>query len=143
MTATGNEPPDPQVLLGAMRDGDYALDPGSGSIEFVDRLGEMTGHGAGRLWATGPELRFDDEDGETFEAAIAAMIEAGDHRTVGSTPVVADCGEVPIAVTLPAVTVEADANRLQRLFQNLYRNAVEHGVRPLPSPSAGSRPRAT
>jgi PAS domain S-box-containing protein len=73
---------------------------------------------------------------QTIIEDVLSLARAGDDVT-DPTPVALDVvatdawnqvttGDATLSVTAPA-TVRADRSRLQRLFENLFRNAVEHG----------------
>jgi len=69
------------------------------------------------------------------EGAIDPSDDVALERVVDRAWETVDTGPATLAVDDDLPTVEADADRLQRLFENLFRNAVEHG-------STGNQPPA-
>jgi PAS domain S-box-containing protein len=64
-------------------------------------------------------------DIDTLEPVALAKIAAESWESI-------DAGESTLSVDVPDDhSVEADADRLQQLFENLFRNALEHNERPL------------
>jgi len=70
--------------------------------------------------------------GDTVSDPVSTRVTDVAHRAWGTVATAA----AGLSVDLdPAFTVDADPSRLRQLFENLFRNAVEHG-----SPSDGERP---
>jgi signal transduction histidine kinase len=63
-------------------------------------------------------------DGETLDTTPGVGVE----RVAREAWATVETGDASLSLADPPAAVEADADRLQRLFENLFRNSIEHGA---------------
>jgi PAS domain S-box-containing protein len=95
-------------IVEGMGDGVYAMDAEGRLIEANENIAEVLGIDRDDLRGSTPERFFDEEDIETFEAAIADLLERDERATttVAATARRPDDHDVPIEVTLTLLPSE-------------------------------------